>query len=128
MRRVDDSIARIYSTTNPAEAEMLLVILRDHGIHGVIENQGATWAVGLATAAVPLVIAVSQIQETLARSVLRDAFDGRLRGQDIPAEMHVMIRCACGKELEIPPELKESGFECPWCGRPAGTAGVDVPP
>lgn len=116
-------MAQVHSTTNAVEADALLALLREHGIHGIIENENAGLVLGMPTSAVPLIITVSQVHEKHARSLLRDALQGRFRGMELPSELMVTIQCVCGKELEIPGELEIAGFECPFCGVRVGGSG-----
>jgi len=50
---------RLYATTDPTEAELIRVLLREKGIDSDLDNEGgAAYAIGFPTAAVPLGINV----------------------------------------------------------------------
>jgi hypothetical protein len=50
---------RLYATTDPTEAELIRVLLREKGIESDLDNEGgAAYAIGFPTAAVPLGINV----------------------------------------------------------------------
>jgi len=115
-----ESMQTLYSTSNLAQADLLMTVLRNHGIDCVLDNQYGWYGIGMPTSVTPLVITVRAVDHGRASGVLRDALEGRLKGLEIPAEMLSTIRCGCGKDLEIPVELEDSGFECPWCGRATG--------
>ena len=121
--RAPGRIRRVWSSTNPVEAELLRVELRRAGIESVLENEGgAAYAIGLATPLVPLVISVAEAHVAKALEVLRDARDRAPAERYIPPVAMVTFPCGCGKELEVPPDFKGLAMECPFCGRPV-TAG-----
>jgi hypothetical protein len=117
---------KIYSTTVLAQAEILRVVLRRHGIESVLENENAAMAVAaVPIPAVPFVISVDdQDAEEATRIVLAE-----LKGEHAPigSAIHVRTPCACGKMIDVlqgedPPE------ECPWCGRRFGSTEAPVAP
>jgi hypothetical protein len=109
-------LTRVWSCSNPSEAELLRVELRRAGIESVLENVGGA-ALGMGTAVVPFGIIVADEHARRALEVIQ-AERSRL-----PAEVYVppvaMIRfpCGCGKELEVPPDFKGLEMDCPYCGR-----------
>lgn len=115
-------LARVYSTTSPAQAELLRAALRGNGIDSVLENEGgAMYAVGLATAAVPLVIAVPEADAPRAAGLIRECLRSRTPGdapEVAPPERLLRFPCPCGRELEVPESMRGSSLDCPWCGRP----------
>lgn len=112
-------VRKVFSTTNPAEAELVRVALRRHGIESILENEGgALYAIGMSTSIVPLEVTVAEKDADAALAVLRKEA-GRKEPVELPATL-LEVPCACGKTLEIPPELEGRTLDCPWCGRPAG--------
>ena len=109
---------KVYSTTNPADAELARIALRRHGIESFLENEGgAMYAIGMATSIVPLLVTVAERDGDAALAILR-----KEAARDAPVELPdlVEISCSCGRTLEIPREMEERTIDCPFCGRPAG--------
>lgn len=110
-----DSMKKVYSTTLLAQAEILRVVLREHGIDSLLENQNsAMYAAGVPIPAIPFVISVAdEHAEEATRIVL-----AHLKGDHEPvgSAIHVRTPCACGKMIEVR-QGEEPPEECPWCGR-----------
>lgn len=67
---------RLYATTDPIEAELLRVYLRDEGIETTLDNEGgAAYAIGLPTGAVPLGINVADEDAPAAAEALGRYFE-----------------------------------------------------
>ncbi len=119
---------KIYSTTLLAQAEILRVVLRRHGIESVLENENAAMAVAaVPIPAVPFVISVDDKDAEEAARII----DAELRRPQEPLGSAILIRssCLCGKTLEYP-QGEEPPSECPWCGREldASAAPAEAPP
>jgi len=69
---------RVYTTTDPTEAELIRARLRDAGIESFLDNQGGSqYAVGLPTSVSPLGIDVADEDAVEAAEILsRPAADG----------------------------------------------------
>jgi len=107
---------KVYATTVIGQAEMLQVVLRRHGIESRLENEGgALYAVGLPSAAAPIVIVVDDERAEEATRIIAEEFS-RPKASD-PTAIQIQLRCACGKTLEYP-KGEDPPDECPWCGRP----------
>lgn len=107
---------KVYSTTRIGEAEMLQVVLRKHGIESRLENEGgALYAVGVPSAAAPIVIVVDDERAEEAARIIAEEF--RKPKTTDPTALQVQMRCSCGKTLEYP-KGEDPPDECPWCGRP----------
>ncbi len=107
---------KVYSTTLIGQAEMLQMILRSRGIESRLENEGAAhYAVGLPSAAAPIVIVVDDEDAEEAARVIAAEIQ-KPHGSPPPVPQG-QLRCACGKTLEYP-QGEEPPDECPWCGRP----------
>ena len=117
--RPSGRLARVWSCTNPAEAELLRVELRRAGIPSVLENEGgASFAVGMGTVVVPYVITVSEDDAARALDLLRAERSRPPNEVYIPPVALIRFPCGCGKELEVPPDFKGLEMDCPYCGRP----------
>src|SRR5262249_4522858 len=113
---LDSPVKKVYATTVIGQAEMLQVVLRNYGIESRLENEGgAQYAVGLPTAAVPIVIVVDDERAEEAARIIADEFK-KPRPSD-PTAILVALKCSCGKTLEYP-KGEDPPEECPWCGRP----------
>lgn len=105
----------IYVTSDPAEAEMIRVVLRDAGIESTLGNTGAAFlAVGMPTPAAPLTISVEDAWEAQARGVVEGYFR-RKSATSVPAPT-VELECPRGHKLEFPEGTPDAEIECPWCG------------
>lgn len=122
------AFAKVYATTSFFEAGFLRMALVDHGISCTIENQGAAaYAIGLATQAAPLVLAVPEPHAETARQVIaaaRRALTQPPSADTIPMQS---IPCACGQTLEVPEGSAEQTIECPFCAATVRIPGEAAP-
>lgn len=117
--RPSGRLAKVWSCTNSTEAELLRVELRRAGIPSVLENSGgAAFAIGMGTAVVPYVITVSEDDAPRALELLRAEANRSPSEAYIPPVAMLKFACACGKELEVPPDFKGIEMDCPFCGKP----------
>ncbi|HEX7896263.1 MAG TPA: DUF2007 domain-containing protein [Planctomycetota bacterium] len=112
-------LTRVWSCTNPSEAELLRVELRRAGIESVLDNVGgASFAIGMGTAAIPFGITVSEDDARRALEILQAEASRGPSEVYIPPVVMIKFPCGCGKELEVPPDFQGLEMDCPYCGRP----------
>lgn len=123
-----NSLVRVHATTLPAEAGFLRMALVDHGIECTIENENAAqYAVGLATAAAPLLLTVPEKHAETARQIIAAALRAMRKapsGEVIPMET---VHCSCGRALEVPEGSVPQSIECPFCGARVNIGETDSP-
>ncbi len=119
---------RVHATTLPPEADFLRMALIDHGIECTIENENAAHlAVGLATAATPLVLVVREKHADTARQIIAAALRAMRKNpstETIPMEP---VECKCGRTLEVPEGSIPQSIDCPYCGAHVDIGGTDSP-
>jgi hypothetical protein len=118
----------VHSTTVSMEAQFVRLALVDHGIDCVVENEGAAeYAIGLPSAAAPLLLTVPAKQAETARQLVAAA----LRTMKLPVSREALpmesIPCACGRVLEIPEGSVVQSIDCPYCGRAVEIGGTSSP-
>ncbi len=68
----------VFATTEFVDLQLIRLALGDHGIDGMVENEGAAlYGIGMPTSAAPIQISVRDEDEEKARNVIHDVFEQR---------------------------------------------------